>query len=95
MRSNTNAGEITVRLAPAGSDQVRIEVADTGAGIPAEHLGRIFERFYVVDKNRSRELGGTGLGLAIVKRIVLAHDGTVTVESGLGRGTVFTILLPV
>jgi len=91
----TNAGEIAVRLAPAGSNQVRIEVADAGVGIPAEHLGRVFERFYVVDKNRSRELGGTGLGLAIVKRIVLAHNGAVTVESELGQGTVFTILLPV
>jgi two-component system phosphate regulon sensor histidine kinase PhoR len=91
----TASGGITVQLAPSAPNQVRIEIADTGAGIPAESLGRIFERFYVVDKNRSRELGGTGLGLAIVKRIVLAHNGTVTVESGLGKGTVFTILLPV
>ncbi len=91
----TAAGVISVRLSPTGPNQARIEVSDTGPGIPAESLGRIFERFYVVDKNRSRELGGTGLGLAIVKRIVLAHNGTVTVESGLGKGTVFTILLPV
>jgi len=91
----TASGGINVRLAPSAPNHLRIEIADTGAGIPAESLGRIFERFYVVDKNRSRELGGTGLGLAIVKRIVLAHNGTVTVESGLGKGTVFTILLPV
>jgi two-component system phosphate regulon sensor histidine kinase PhoR len=91
----TATGGIAVRLAPASPNQMRIEIADTGAGIPSESLGRIFERFYVVDKNRSRELGGTGLGLAIVKRIVLAHDGAVAVESGLGQGTVFTILLPV
>jgi two-component system phosphate regulon sensor histidine kinase PhoR len=91
----TASGGITVRLAAAAPNQVRIEIADTGTGIPADSLGRIFERFYVVDKNRSRELGGTGLGLAIVKRIVLAHNGTVLVESGLGKGTVFTILLPV
>jgi two-component system phosphate regulon sensor histidine kinase PhoR len=92
----TISGGITVRIAlEDGGARVAVSVSDTGSGIPAEHLGRIFERFYVVDKNRSRELGGTGLGLAIVKRIVLAHDGSVRVESGFGQGAVFTILLPV
>lgn len=75
--------------------QILISVKDTGCGIPEEHLPRLFERFYRVDKARSRNLGGTGLGLAIVKHIVQAHQGTVTVESTVGKGSVFTISLPV
>ncbi len=74
--------------------QVRIAVIDEGSGIPPEHLPRIFERFYVVDKSRSRKLGGTGLGLAIVKHIAQAHGGHATVESTLGKGSTFTIHLP-
>jgi two-component system phosphate regulon sensor histidine kinase PhoR len=73
---------------------VRITVRDFGVGIEHAHLDRLFERFYRVDKGRSRELGGTGLGLAIVKHIALIHNGTVTVESELGKGSTFTILLP-
>lgn len=72
----------------------RILVADHGQGIAAEHLPRLFERFYRVDKARSRNLGGTGLGLAIVKHIVGAHGGRVEVESQLGQGSTFTIELP-
>ena len=75
-------------------DGVFLRVADTGPGIPREHLPRLFERFYRVDKARSRDLGGTGLGLAIVKHIVHAHRGEITVESEPGRGTTFTITLP-
>jgi two-component system phosphate regulon sensor histidine kinase PhoR len=73
---------------------VRITVRDTGVGIEHKHLDRIFERFYRVDRGRSRELGGTGLGLAIVKHIVLVHNGTVAVASEPGVGSTFTILLP-
>jgi len=76
-----------------GSELV-IRVADDGAGIAAEHLPRLFERFYRADKARSRTLGGTGLGLAIVKHIVQAHGGTVAVESTPGVGSVFTVRLP-
>jgi two-component system phosphate regulon sensor histidine kinase PhoR len=71
-----------------------IRVSDEGAGIEAEHLPRLFERFYRVDKARSRKLGGTGLGLSIVKHIVQAHGGGVTVESTPGVGSTFTICLP-
>jgi two-component system, OmpR family, phosphate regulon sensor histidine kinase PhoR len=73
---------------------VRIDVEDTGAGIPAEDLNRLFERFYRVDKARSRELGGTGLGLAIVKHLTRAHAGDVGVESHIGRGSCFFFTLP-
>ena len=73
---------------------VIVEVQDNGNGIPREHLPRIFERFYRVDKSRSRDLGGTGLGLAIVKHIVLAHGGRISVDSMLGKGSTFTITLP-
>jgi len=69
-------------------------VRDFGPGIPSEHLPRLFERFYRVDKARSRETGGTGLGLAIVKHIVLAHRGRIRVESELHRGSTFYFTLP-
>jgi len=75
-------------------DGVTIRVEDEGCGIEAKHLSRLFERFYRVDRARSRELGGTGLGLAIVKHIVAAHKGGVRVESTVGRGSMFTIHLP-
>jgi two-component system phosphate regulon sensor histidine kinase PhoR len=75
--------------------EVSLAVMDEGCGISSEHLPRIFERFYVVDKSRSRKLGGTGLGLAIVKHIAQAHGGHVTVESTPGKGSTFTICLPI
>ena len=77
------------------ADEIRIRFQDHGMGIARKHLPRLFERFYRVDKARSRKLGGTGLGLAIVKHIAQAHGGTVTVESELEKGSTFTLHLPV
>jgi len=90
----TEKGGVTVGLKSKESEVI-IEVQDTGMGIAAEHLPRIFERFYTVDKARSRKLGGSGLGLSIVKHIVLLHGGTIQVKSDLGAGTTFTVTLPV
>jgi two-component system phosphate regulon sensor histidine kinase PhoR len=89
----TDKGGVTVGLGTRDG-QLSIEVTDTGIGIDAAHLPHVFERFYVVDKSRSKKLGGTGLGLSIVKHIVLAHQGTVSVKSRVGEGTTFTVLLP-
>jgi two-component system, OmpR family, sensor kinase len=94
----TQQGEISLSLAvahpPNGPAVARISVKDSGPGIAQEHLGRLFTRFYRVDKARSRALGGTGLGLAIVKYIVEAHNGQVRVESQPGVGSVFEIIIP-
>lgn len=75
--------------------EIHLAVRDEGCGIPRDHLERIFERFYRVDKSRSRQQGGTGLGLSIVKHIAQAHKGRVTVESEVGRGSTFRIHIPV
>ena len=85
---------VEVSLSMKNSECV-ISVKDQGQGIPREHLDRLFERFYRVDKARSRKLGGTGLGLSIVKHIIGAHKGTVLVESTVGKGSTFSIVLPV
>ena len=74
---------------------VVMEVEDEGAGISAEHLPRLFERFYRAEKSRSRDEGGTGLGLSIVKHIVQVHNGTVDVQSEPGKGSTFRIKIPV
>jgi len=87
-------GSVTVRLY-SREDAVRLEVADTGVGIPPEHLGRIFERFYQVDGSTTRRYGGMGLGLALVQEIVTAHGGSVTVESTVGQGSTFVVSLPI
>lgn len=85
----------TIRIeAHQPNEMIRIAVRDSGCGIPRKHQNRIFERFYVVDKSRSRKLGGTGLGLAIVKHIAEVHSGYVTLESSPGRGCTFTVYLP-
>jgi two-component system phosphate regulon sensor histidine kinase PhoR len=93
VKFNRPGGEVRVRAGEGGDGTVFISVADTGIGIPAADLPRIFERFYRVDKARSREVGGTGLGLAIVRHVVERMKGSVKVESQLGRGTTFTVVL--
>jgi two-component system phosphate regulon sensor histidine kinase PhoR len=84
----------TVKVRYESDSRDKIIVEDNGEGIPAQHLERLFERFYRVDRARSRDMGGTGLGLAIVKHLALLHGGEVTVSSELGKGTSFTIHLP-
>ena len=91
--SYTEDGGVTIRV-EAGANSVTIRVADTGPGIAPEHLGRIFERFYRVDRARSRESGGTGLGLALVRHVVERSGGSVSVASEVGVGTAFTVVLP-
>ena len=86
-------GTVSVTAKPEG-DQVVVEVTDDGIGIAADDLPRIFERFYRVDRSRSREMGGTGLGLSIVKHVVQVHGGTVDVTSTPGAGSCFTVRLP-
>ncbi|MBI5759260.1 MAG: PAS domain-containing protein [Planctomycetales bacterium] len=93
IKYTNDCGNVTVRWRVEEGDGV-IEVEDTGIGIPQSHLPRIFERFYRVDRARSRELGGTGLGLSIVKHLVQSLTGRITVASRLGKGTKFTVQLP-
>jgi two-component system phosphate regulon sensor histidine kinase PhoR len=94
LRYTPAKGTVCVRLDATESRAV-IQVSDTGQGIPAGELPRVFERFYRVDKARARQTGGTGLGLAIVRHVAEAHGGTVRVDSELGRGSIFTVTLPV
>jgi len=89
-----DGGRITVILRRMGRDAV-LEISDTGVGIPAEDVEHVFDRFYRVDKARSRDTGGTGLGLSIVQQIIRLHAGSVTVQSEQGKGTTFTVQLPV
>jgi two-component system phosphate regulon sensor histidine kinase PhoR len=93
IKFNREPGEVMITHERKERDRIHVE--DTGEGIPAHHVARLFERFYRVDRARSRELGGTGLGLAIVKHLVRAHGGEITVDSKFGEGTRFTIELPV
>jgi two-component system phosphate regulon sensor histidine kinase PhoR len=89
----TDKGKITL-LVTEDESQLHFELSDSGCGIAEQHLKRIFERFYVVDKSRSRKLGGTGLGLSIVKHIVNLHDGMIDIKSTPGVGTTFVVKLP-
>jgi two-component system phosphate regulon sensor histidine kinase PhoR len=93
VKFNKPDGEVVVRCGQLPGGQTEISVSDTGVGIPSEDIRRIFERFYRVDKARSRPAGGTGLGLPIVKQVVEQMGGSVAVESVLGRGAKFTIVL--
>lgn len=92
IKYNKPGGDVVVSSVP-DAGRIRITVSDTGVGVAQEHLPRIFERFYRVDKNRSRDVGGTGLGLAIAKHIVEAHGSSVQVESEVRRGSAFSFTL--
>jgi two-component system phosphate regulon sensor histidine kinase PhoR len=92
IKFNREKGQVTIRYEGGTRDKILVE--DTGEGIPTQHLERLFERFYRVDRARSRDMGGTGLGLAIVKHLALLHGGEVTVTSELGKGSTFVIHLP-
>ena len=94
IKYNKNGGEVTVSVERQDADAV-LTVSDTGIGIPAQEQARIFERFYRVDKSRSKEVGGTGLGLSIVKHAVLIHHGTIEVDSAVDEGTTITVRLPI
>jgi signal transduction histidine kinase len=87
-------GRIRIEAEAGPHGRVSVRVRDTGVGIPSTELPRITERFYRVDKTRSREVGGTGLGLAIVKHLVQAHGGELQIESALGHGTTVSFTLP-
>ena len=89
----TDSGQINISLQKNEKNAV-IKISDTGLGIPIEDQARIFERFYIVDKSRSRRVGGTGLGLSIVKHIILLHNGEINLQSQPNSGSCFTIKLP-
>ena len=93
IKYNKPGGSVTVQVF-ANENEANVTISDTGIGIAEEHLPRLFERFYRVDKGRSRQMGGTGLGLAIVKHIVRSMNGEIEVQSKLGEGTEFLITLP-
>jgi two-component system sensor histidine kinase SenX3 len=93
LRYTSSGGHVTLGLRGEAAEVV-VRVEDTGIGIPREAQGRVFERFYRVDRARSRDRGGTGLGLAIVKHAVEQHGGTIALESELERGSTFTVRLP-
>ena len=93
IKYNQCGGQVHISTG-SNEDKILVKISDTGIGIPKDHQDRIFERFYRVDKNRSRSIGGTGLGLSIVKHIVLVHGGEIKLESELDKGSEFTIELP-
>jgi len=85
---------LSAHRARPSSSEILVAISDSGPGIPAEHLPHIFDRFYRVDRARSRELGGAGLGLSIARELVRAHGGDITVHSVPGEGSTFTVRLP-
>ena len=93
IKYNHSGGSVGIDVQQSSYNTV-LRVKDTGIGIPKESRERIFERFYRVDKSRSKEVGGTGLGLSIVKHAVMVHGGKIEVKSTMGRGTEFTVFLP-
>jgi two-component system phosphate regulon sensor histidine kinase PhoR len=94
IKYSPRGGQIEVS-AKRSAGYIQIEIADNGIGIPAQDLPRIFERFYRVDRSRSREMGGTGLGLSIVKHVAQAHRGMIEVSSTLGQGSTFRMRIPI
>jgi len=94
LKHTPSGGEVTVVARCPDASLVEVSVSDTGCGIPALDLERVFERFYQVDKSRARKKGGSGLGLAIAKEIVSAHGGEIVVESIVDMGSRFTVRLP-
>jgi two-component system, OmpR family, phosphate regulon sensor histidine kinase PhoR len=94
VRYTPAGGDVHVSAAQGVDGGLEIEVRDSGAGISAEHLPRLTERFYRVDRSRSRESGGTGLGLAIVKHVMQRHGGSLEISSELGQGSCFKLVFP-
>ena len=93
IKYNRRNGKILIEIYQSARE-TGIRVTDTGIGIPQESFDRIYERFYRVDKSRSKEVGGTGLGLSIVKHAVMIHGGRIEIKSEVGLGTEFTVFLP-
>ena len=89
VKYNKEGGSVTVRIFPA--PRPTVTVSDTGIGIPQEHLSRVFERFYRVDKSHSKSVGGTGLGLSIVKHAAAYHNADISINSEIGKGTSVTV----
>jgi two-component system OmpR family sensor kinase len=95
IRHSGEGARVLAGVRTPGDGTAVVTVADTGVGMDSDTVGRVFERFYRADDSRSRDVGGTGLGLAIVRSLVVAHGGTVAVESQLGVGTTFRVTLPI
>lgn len=94
IKFNKKGGEVLIEAKQDGN-KVEVSISDTGVGIPEEHLDKIFDRFYQVDSSTSRKYGGVGLGLAIVRDVIERHDGKMWVESKVGKGSKFVLVLPI